>query len=207
MREATARARAGVGPTLIEAKTYRTVGHHEGDPVIGSYRTQAEVDAWATRCPVAKCRRRLGEDLAVPESTLAAIEQRVDDVVSDALEFARNSPEPDPATVGRYVLAEPINPRAASTPASSGSSVITGWLDAVRDGIAEEMRQNPHILYFGEGKANLDLYRASAINFLNTADNGTTIDLLRPAMTAAAYDSRIRGMVAMLMTLQRFQEQ
>ena len=68
MREATARARAGEGPTLIEAKTYRTVGHHEGDPVIGSYRTQAEVDAWATRCPVATCRRRLGEDLAVPES-------------------------------------------------------------------------------------------------------------------------------------------
>jgi uncharacterized protein (DUF1800 family) len=62
-------------------------------------------------------------------------------------------------------------------------------------------------LYFGEGKANLDLYRASAINFLNTADNGTTIDLLRPSMTAAVYDTRIRGMVAMLMTLQRFQEQ
>jgi uncharacterized protein (DUF1800 family) len=63
------------------------------------------------------------------------------------------------------------------------------------------------ILYFGEGKANLDLYRASAISFLNTADNGTTVDLLRPSMTAGVYDTRIRGMVAMLMTLQRFQEQ
>ena len=142
----------GEGPTLIEAKTYRTVGHHEGDPVIGTYRTQAEVDAWATRCPVATCRRRLGEDLAVPESELAAIEQRVDGVVSDALEFARNSPEPDPATVGRHVLrgadqsaAPPARPRR------HGPTVTTGWLDAVRDGIAEEMRQNPHILYFGEG--------------------------------------------------------
>ena len=59
-REAVMRARAGDGPTLIEAKTYRTVGHHEGDPVVGSYRTQAEVDAWGVRCPVATCRRRLG---------------------------------------------------------------------------------------------------------------------------------------------------
>ena len=40
---------AATGPTLIEAKTYRTVGHHEGDPVIGTYRTQEEVDAWAKR--------------------------------------------------------------------------------------------------------------------------------------------------------------
>jgi 2-oxoisovalerate dehydrogenase E1 component len=45
------RARRGEGPTLIEAKTYRTVGHHEGDPVIGIYRTQDEVDSWAKRCP------------------------------------------------------------------------------------------------------------------------------------------------------------
>lgn len=151
MRDATARARTGGGPTLIEAKTYRTVGHHEGDPVVGSYRTQAEVDAWATRCPVATCRRRLAEEMGVPESEIAAIEQRVDGIVSDALDFARNSPEPDPATVGRYVMAEPINPRAASAPPSPSSTVTTSWLDAVRDGIAEEMRQNPHILYFGEG--------------------------------------------------------
>ncbi len=44
MKEATERARSGKGPTLIEAKTYRTVGHHEGDPVIGTYRTQEELD-------------------------------------------------------------------------------------------------------------------------------------------------------------------
>src|SRR4029079_1126154 len=37
---AVERARRGEGPTLIESKTYRTVGHHEGDPVIGIYRTQ-----------------------------------------------------------------------------------------------------------------------------------------------------------------------
>src|SRR5919112_1548699 len=45
-RDAVERARRGDGPTLVEARTYRTVGHHEGDPVTGSYRTQEEVDSW-----------------------------------------------------------------------------------------------------------------------------------------------------------------
>ena len=150
MRDAVDRARAGEGPTLIEAKTYRTVGHHEGDPVIGSYRTQAEVDAWATRCPVATCRRRLGEEFGVAsESELAAIEQRVDGVVSDALDFARNSPEPDPATVGRHVLRRADqSARRSAQPRAAGATVTTGWLDAVRDGIAEEMRQqSAHSLF------------------------------------------------------------
>lgn len=151
MREAAERARGGDGPTLIEAKTYRTVGHHEGDPVVGSYRTKAEVDEWAARCPVATCRRRLSQDVGVTESELSAIERRVDDVVTDALDFARNSPEPDPSTVSRHVFAEPINPPAAAAAGSSDAGVVTSWLDAVRDGIAEEMRHNPHLLYFGEG--------------------------------------------------------
>lgn len=68
----------------------------------------------------------------------------------------------------------------------------------------------------GEGRANLDLYRASAVSFLNdgSADpsgNGTstrTFAQLTPSSSAtSSYDLRVRGMVAMLMTLQRFQEQ
>ncbi len=50
----TAHAR-GDGPTLIEAKTYRTVGHHEGDPVVGTYRTQDEIDAWAEARSRSRC--------------------------------------------------------------------------------------------------------------------------------------------------------
>ena len=64
------------------------------------------------------------------------------------------------------------------------------------------------ILYPGEGKANLDLYRVSAMNFLNTADNGTTASLFSSLVDpSATYETRVRGMVAMLMTLHRFQEQ
>ncbi|TPJ56993.1 thiamine pyrophosphate-dependent enzyme [Mesorhizobium sp. B2-7-1] len=152
MKEATERARAGKGPTLIEAKTYRTVGHHEGDPVIGTYRTQEELDAWIKRDPIDMFRKRLIEEYGVADTeALAAIEARIEKVVEEALTFARNSPEPDPATVRLHVFADPINPPAALQPRAVGETRTQGWLEAVRDGIAEEMRANPAILYFGEG--------------------------------------------------------
>ena len=152
MREAVHRARRGDGPTLIEAKTYRTVGHHEGDPVTGTYRTQAEVDAWAARDPVSTFRSKLIDDFeAVAAGELDAIDERIEKVVQEALEFARRSPEPDSSTAFFHVFADPLNPAAAlaATPKSGGP--VTSWLDAVRDGIAEEMRRDPAILYFGEG--------------------------------------------------------
>jgi len=152
MKEATERARSGKGPTLIEAKTYRTVGHHEGDPVIGTYRTQEELDAWIKRDPIDMFRRKLIEEYGLADAeALAAIESRIEKVVEEALTFARNSPEPDPATVRLHVFADPINPPAALQPRAVGGTRTQGWLEAVRDGIAEEMRVNSAILYFGEG--------------------------------------------------------
>ncbi len=154
MQEAARRARAGEGPTLVEVKTYRVVAHHEGDSVVGGYRTQAEVDAWAKRDPIRLLRERtlLPMELATPQE-LEAIEARVKAQVAAAIEFARNSPEPDPATVAQHIYAEPLNPPAALAAAqdSNAFTVTTSWLDAVRDGLAEEMRRDPLILYFGEG--------------------------------------------------------
>ncbi len=152
MRDAAGRARAGQGPTLIEAKTYRIVGHHEGDPVTGTYRTQQEVDEWSRRCPVATYRARLIEWLGRPVAAdLDAMDERVREQVDHALEFARRSPEPDPATVFGHVFDAALNPPAALAHSPHAATATTGWLDAVRDGIAEEMRRNPDILYFGEG--------------------------------------------------------
>jgi 2-oxoisovalerate dehydrogenase E1 component len=152
MKEATERARAGDGPTLIEARTYRTVGHHEGDPVVGTYRTQEEIDAWVKRDPVDMWRKRLVEDFGVATvEELAEIDARIEKTIQEALEYARASPEPDPSTVRKHVYANPINPPEARKPQPVGETRTQGWLEAVRDGIAEEMRANPAILYFGEG--------------------------------------------------------
>jgi uncharacterized protein (DUF1800 family) len=67
------------------------------------------------------------------------------------------------------------------------------------------------ILYPGEGKANLDLYRLNMINFLNTSDNGSASSpfsaLSNTGGAGSPYDTRVRGAVSMLMTLQRIQEQ
>ena len=152
MKEATERARSGKGPTLLECRTYRTVGHHEGDPVVGTYRTQEEIDAWVKRDPVEMFRKRLVEDYGVATAQdLADIDARIEKIVQEALEFARNSPEPDPSTVRRHVYANPINPPEALAAPPVTETRTQGWLEAVRDGIAEEMRANGSILYFGEG--------------------------------------------------------
>lgn len=156
MRDAVARARAGEGPTLIEARTYRTVGHHEGDPLFGTYRSKEEVEQWKARDPIATFRKRLSEELDVATTKeLDAIDARVDEEVRDAVEFGHTSPEPDPTSVDRNVFASPINPTTEveepANPQAAAHSVNQGWLEAVRDGLAEEMRRDPGILYFGEG--------------------------------------------------------
>jgi hypothetical protein len=66
------------------------------------------------------------------------------------------------------------------------------------------------IIYPGEGTANLQLYRGALIQFLGTADDGVTsspLSGLSQTGNPSPYETRIRGGVAMLLTLQRFQEQ
>jgi len=151
--EAIRRARAGEGPTLIEALTYRQVGHQEGDPVVGWCRTQEEWDDWARRCPILTFGRWLVESKNATEADLSQIDAEAQKEVEEAAEFARKSPYPAPETATAHTWAEPINPPLAySEPeATPAGTKVQSWLDAVRDGIAEEMRRDPHIIYFGEG--------------------------------------------------------
>jgi pyruvate dehydrogenase E1 component alpha subunit len=93
-REAVARARAGDGPTLIEAKTYRVRGHYEGDPEI--YRTKEEVETWKEKCPIERWRKTL-LDRGVPAETIEEIDARIDQELKEAVAFAEKSPLPDPA--------------------------------------------------------------------------------------------------------------
>ncbi|MBI2926267.1 MAG: dehydrogenase [Verrucomicrobia bacterium] len=153
MRQAAERARRGDGPTLIEAKTYRSVGHHEGDPLVGTYRTQEELDLWRSRCPILRWRERLLAEGVATEETLAAIEARVTQEIEEAVAFAESSPLPAPATANDHVWAEPINPPIAFSPPSPAApkTIEQNFLDAIRDGIAEEMRRDPHLIYLGEG--------------------------------------------------------
>ena len=102
-REAIQRARSEGGPTLIEAKTYRFLGHHEGDPGT-DYRTREEVEEWKRRCPIKTLRQRLLEGGMAPLEALQRIEAEVQQWLEDAVQFAQQSPEPSPATVAEHVF-------------------------------------------------------------------------------------------------------
>jgi TPP-dependent pyruvate/acetoin dehydrogenase alpha subunit len=100
--EAVERARAGGGPTLIECLTYRFLGHFEGDPGIG-YRTREEIAEWKTRDPLERLARQALDSGTVQQADLRQIDQEVLNEVEEAYEFARSSPEADPATVTHFV--------------------------------------------------------------------------------------------------------
>ncbi len=148
MRQAAERARSGEGPTLIEARTYRFVGHHEGDAVVGTYRSAEEVEKWKLRCPIKRMRALLLEKGGAGEAALKAVEDEVEATIDAAVDFAVKSPQPDPATVMRHVWATPL--AASRNPAAAEAKTQT-WLEAVTEGTAEEMRRDPHIIYLGEG--------------------------------------------------------
>ncbi len=95
-QKAIAKARNGEGPTLIECKTYRWLGHWTGDPC--PYRTKEEVIEWKEKCPIKRCRARLLE-LGVSEADIVAVEEKALAAIDVAADFALSSPEPDPATV------------------------------------------------------------------------------------------------------------
>ncbi|WP_405654874.1 thiamine pyrophosphate-dependent dehydrogenase E1 component subunit alpha [Streptomyces sp. NBC_00019] len=87
------RARAGDGPALLEAATYRHFGHSRSDPA--AYRPAEEVERWLKHDPLDIARGRLTE-LGVSEETLTAADERALDVVRKAVEAAKSAPAPDP---------------------------------------------------------------------------------------------------------------
>ncbi|MFJ4936036.1 thiamine pyrophosphate-dependent dehydrogenase E1 component subunit alpha [Streptomyces pseudovenezuelae] len=87
------RARAGEGPALLEAETYRHFGHSRTDPA--TYRPAEEVERWLKHDPLDIARGRLVE-AGVPEETVTAADDRARTVVQQAVEAARNAPSPDP---------------------------------------------------------------------------------------------------------------
>ncbi|PYM61943.1 MAG: acetoin dehydrogenase [Candidatus Rokuibacteriota bacterium] len=97
---AVARARAGDGPTFIEAKTYRWREHvgPNFDVELG-YRTQAELDAWMARDPLLRHARILETSGVLTAAERLALDREVEAEVADAVRFAKASPFPEPAAL------------------------------------------------------------------------------------------------------------
>jgi pyruvate dehydrogenase E1 component alpha subunit len=103
-KEAIARARAGEGPTLIEALTYRFRGHSLADP--DELRSKEEKEFWFTRDPIKKFAAYLTEQNLATAEELKDIDRKIQAVVDDAVQFAESSPEPDKSELYRFVFAE-----------------------------------------------------------------------------------------------------
>lgn len=91
-KEAVQACRTGKGPVLIEAKTYRHGGHHVNDP--GLYMPKDRLEYYKAKDPVKIGRKYLAEQGKCTEQEILAIEQQIDSLMDETIEFAKNSPEP-----------------------------------------------------------------------------------------------------------------
>jgi pyruvate dehydrogenase E1 component alpha subunit len=93
--DAVRRGREESAPTLMEIRTYRYVGHSMSDAAHGTYRTKDEVDQYRQRDPIEVLASRMREADLLDDGAMAELEKDVAAEVTDAVEFAESSPEPD----------------------------------------------------------------------------------------------------------------
>ncbi len=101
---AAERARAGEGPSLLEFKTYRYRGHSMSDPA--KYRTKDEVEHYKDLDSIEQVRATILKNNFATEAELQAIEDKIMEVVEASVEFAENSPYPDPSEVYKDVYVQ-----------------------------------------------------------------------------------------------------
>ncbi len=104
--DAVERARAGEGPTLLEIKTYRFMGHFEGDPE--RYRDDAERSMIREKDAILALHELLVADGHATVAVLDAMQDEIETAVTASVEFARASPFPDPTEIERFVYPEPL---------------------------------------------------------------------------------------------------
>jgi len=107
-RDAVARARAGDGPTLIEAKVTRLTAHSSDDQQT-KYRSEADLAEGLEHDPLPRFREQLREAGVLTDAIEAELAAGIKAAVDDATDYAEAQPDPDPATATRYVYAEDVD--------------------------------------------------------------------------------------------------
>ena len=91
----------------MECKTYRWRGHHEGDPNQGGrYRSKEEIQAWMQKCPIKRFEEKLIKERILEQTEIENICKKIGEEIEEAVEFAKQSPLPDPQDIFEdvYVL-------------------------------------------------------------------------------------------------------
>ncbi len=149
--EAIARARAGGGPSLIEAKTYRHRGHSRNDPA--RYRPPEELEAWLARDPIVLTRTALIEAGVWSDEAERELVADVDREIAAAVDEASKAPFPAPGGLLEHVYEEPRPAEATSAGPRATDARVLSYREALREGLAEEMRRDPTVVLFGEDVA------------------------------------------------------
>src|SRR5260370_23158016 len=104
-QRAVERARKDSLPTLLEARTYRYMGHSMSDP--GNYRTRAEIEKYQERDPIKLFTATLKENKVLTDRDLSDMEAAIKEQIEQAVRFAEESPEPDSKELYTNVYANP----------------------------------------------------------------------------------------------------
>jgi TPP-dependent pyruvate/acetoin dehydrogenase alpha subunit len=120
MARAVARARAGEGPTFLEFRTYRFLGHHTFEATTRPrYRDPEEVARWQARDPMVLQAGR------VPQDVRMRIDAEVEEAIEAAVRFALAGPKPDPAAAGDYLYASGLRTRPGVAARSLGAGALS----------------------------------------------------------------------------------
>jgi TPP-dependent pyruvate/acetoin dehydrogenase alpha subunit len=125
--EAVATARAGRGPTLIEAITYRWKGHSKSDQNL--YRTREEIESWRQRDPLDRFEQAILEARSLDEDEIKQVRDQARDAVRDAVRTGQSGPPPSTDLLGAVYAPSEVDALTVSSlgpPAEAGAETAAG---------------------------------------------------------------------------------
>ena len=145
LREAVDRARAGEGPTLIEAMTYRH-GQHSLRVNLRDPRPEDELESWLDRDPIARMEKRLTTESDFSEEQFDETTQAVEEELETAVSYGRESPEPPVHVMLDAVYA----PHAAHTEPGPETERMLSYPEALNEALDQEMLRDDRVFLMGE---------------------------------------------------------
>ena len=143
---AAERARSGGGPSFVECKTVRLMGHYQAD--VEHYRDSDDRESSALRDPLPRLRLRLVADGLAEEEMIRGLEETVAaDVLAASLE-ALADPPPDPETAAAHVYF--AEKREATPPEPAGDATSMTVAAALNEALRRELAETPEVIVFGE---------------------------------------------------------
>ena len=145
LREAVERARAGEGPTLIEAMTYRH-GQHSLRVNLRDPRPEEELESWLDRDPIARMEKRLTGEGGFTDEQLSETSRAVEEELETAVSYGRDSPEPPVQVMLDAVYA----PHAAHTEPGPDTERTLSYPEALNEALNQEMLRDDRVFLMGE---------------------------------------------------------